>query len=156
MPCVAQVLLDAEFLAGEDRLLGERTKEGYYREAAQFLNAGERAAAEGGEGVGGTLAFLTRGASYLRCRMNTRLPYEGIHQLATRSMDDALRSFEGVLSEKPTNIVALLGKVRTSLSGLPYISHITHAGPYSICKTKLFTSFKVVSTSTSAEPDLHP
>jgi hypothetical protein len=26
-------------------------------------------------------------------------------------MDDALRSFEGVLAEKPTNIVALLGKV---------------------------------------------
>lgn len=26
-------------------------------------------------------------------------------------MDDALRSFEGVLAEKPTNLVALLGKV---------------------------------------------
>ena len=26
-------------------------------------------------------------------------------------MDDAMRSFEGVLAEKPTNIVALLGKV---------------------------------------------
>lgn len=36
---------------------------------------------------------------------------QGIQQLATRSMDDALRSFEGVLAEKPTNIVALLGKV---------------------------------------------
>jgi hypothetical protein len=35
----------------------------------------------------------------------------GIQQLATRSMDDALRSFDGVLAEKPTNIVALLGKV---------------------------------------------
>ncbi|KAG6336638.1 hypothetical protein ID866_2445 [Astraeus odoratus] len=86
------VLADAK----EDRLTGMRTKEDYYREAAQYLNAGERAAAEGGEGVGGTLAFLTR----------------GIHQLATRSMDDALRSFEGVLAEKPTNIVALLGKAR--------------------------------------------
>ncbi|KAL4073760.1 hypothetical protein V8B97DRAFT_1238806 [Scleroderma yunnanense] len=85
------VLADAR----EDKL-SERTKEDYYREAAQYLNAGERAAAEGGEGVGGTLAFLTR----------------GIHQLATRSMDDALRSFEGVLAEKPTNIVALLGKAR--------------------------------------------
>lgn len=147
--------LNAEFLAGEDRHLGVRTKEDHYREAAQFLNAGERAAAEGGEGVGGTLAFLTRGTSYLRYRMNTCSPYEGIHQLATRSMDDALRSFEGVLAEKPTNIVALLGKVRTSLFILPYISYITYAGPYSICQTKLSTSFKVVSTSTSAEPDLH-
>lgn len=27
-------------------------------------------------------------------------------------MDDALRSFEGVLLDKPTNVVALLGKVR--------------------------------------------
>lgn len=26
-------------------------------------------------------------------------------------MDDAMRSFEGVLAEKPTNLVALLGKV---------------------------------------------
>jgi hypothetical protein len=26
-------------------------------------------------------------------------------------MDDALRSFEGVLAVKPTNLVALLGKV---------------------------------------------
>jgi hypothetical protein len=26
-------------------------------------------------------------------------------------MDDAMRSFEGVLAEKPTNVVALLGKV---------------------------------------------
>jgi len=31
-------------------------------------------------------------------------------------MDDALRSFEGVLAEKPTNVVALLGKVCRSLA----------------------------------------
>lgn len=47
--------------AGEDKLTGVRSKEDHYRDAAQYLNAGERAAAEGGEGVGGTLAFLTRG-----------------------------------------------------------------------------------------------
>ncbi|KAH7889009.1 hypothetical protein F5I97DRAFT_1804053 [Phlebopus sp. FC_14] len=82
--------------AREDKLAGVRSKEEYHRDAAQYLNTGERAAAEGGEGVGGTLAFLTR----------------GIHQLATRSMDDAMRSFEGVLAEKPTNVVALLGKAR--------------------------------------------
>ncbi|PFH49770.1 hypothetical protein AMATHDRAFT_76029 [Amanita thiersii Skay4041] len=79
-----------------DILTSERPKEDYYREAAQYLNTGERVAAEAGEGVGGTLSFLTR----------------GIQQLATRSMDDALRSFEGVLAEKPTNLVALLGKAR--------------------------------------------
>jgi hypothetical protein len=32
-------------------------------------------------------------------------------------MDDAMRSFEGVLAEKPTNVVALLGKVRLLLYG---------------------------------------
>jgi RNA polymerase-associated protein CTR9 len=37
--------------------------------------------------------------------------FSGIQQLATRSMDDAMRSFDGVLAEKPTNVVALLGKV---------------------------------------------
>lgn len=34
---------------------------GYDLDAAQYLNSAERAAAEGGEGVGGTLSFLTRG-----------------------------------------------------------------------------------------------
>lgn len=29
-------------------------------------------------------------------------------------MDDAMRSFDGVLAEKPTNVVALLGKVGNS------------------------------------------
>ena len=36
---------------------------------------------------------------------------QGIQQLATGSMDDALGSFEGVLAKNKTNIVALLGKV---------------------------------------------
>ncbi|KAF5380573.1 hypothetical protein D9615_004659 [Tricholomella constricta] len=81
--------------ARQDVMTGEKSKEEYYREAAQLLNTGERAGAESGE-VGGTLSFLTR----------------GIQQLATRSMDDALRSFDGVLIEKPTNLVALLGKAR--------------------------------------------
>ncbi|KAG5647061.1 hypothetical protein DXG03_001431 [Asterophora parasitica] len=81
--------------ARQDLMTGEKSKEEHYREAAQLLNTGERAGAEYGE-VGGTLSFLTR----------------GIQQLATRSMDDALRSFDGVLIEKPTNLVALLGKAR--------------------------------------------
>jgi RNA polymerase-associated protein CTR9 len=37
---------------------------------------------------------------------------EAIHQLASRSMEDGLRSFEAVLKEKPTNLIALLGKAR--------------------------------------------
>ncbi|KAF8893448.1 RNA polymerase II-associated protein [Infundibulicybe gibba] len=69
--------------ARQDIMIGEKSKEEYYREAAQYLNAGEREVTDAGEG-----------------------------QLATRSMDDALRSFDGVLAEKPTNVVALLGKAR--------------------------------------------
>jgi hypothetical protein len=30
-------------------------------------------------------------------------------------MEDALRSFEAVLKERPTNLIALLGKARPSL-----------------------------------------
>ena len=33
-------------------------------------------------------------------------------QLGTQAMDDALRTFDGVLSKQPTNIVASLGKAR--------------------------------------------
>ena len=38
----------------------------------------------------------------------------GILQLGTgvQTMDDALRTFDSVLSQKPTNVVALLGKAR--------------------------------------------
>lgn len=42
-------------------LTGEKAKEEYYKDSAQFLNAGEKAAFEAGEGSSGTLAFLTRG-----------------------------------------------------------------------------------------------
>ncbi|TFK54552.1 RNA polymerase II-associated protein [Heliocybe sulcata] len=82
--------------ARQDDMSKEKPKEDYYREAAQMLNSSERAVTESGEGFDPTLAFLTR----------------GIQQLATRSLDDALRTFEGVLVQKPTNVVALLGKAR--------------------------------------------
>lgn len=39
----------------------EQTRDGFYRDAAGFLNQGERAVAESGEGIGTTLSFLTRG-----------------------------------------------------------------------------------------------
>lgn len=106
--------------------------------------------------MGGTLAFLTRGMSHLPYRMDALFTfYRGIHLLATRSMDDALRSFEGVLTDKPTNLVALLGKVGVSLSVYPYISQATYTGSHSVCQTKLFASFKVVSTGASTEPVLY-
>lgn len=43
---------------------GEKSKEEYYREAAQLLNTGERVGTESGEGVRGTLSFLTRGTNF--------------------------------------------------------------------------------------------
>lgn len=49
---------------GEDNMTSEKSKEEHYTAAAQHLNTGERAAAEAGEGVSGTLAFLTRGEHY--------------------------------------------------------------------------------------------
>lgn len=36
----------------------------------------------------------------------------GMYQLAVTNLDDAQRSFDAVLIEKKTNIVALVGKVR--------------------------------------------
>lgn len=74
----------------------ERERDEYYRDAAQFVNQGDKASAESGETTNSTLAFLTR----------------AILQLGNRSMDDALRSFDGILAQKPTNLVALLGKAR--------------------------------------------
>src|SRR5277367_2579756 len=47
--------------SGMDIMLNSKLKDHYYREAAQYLDAGEKAAAKSGEGIGGTLAFLTRG-----------------------------------------------------------------------------------------------
>ncbi|KAF8813945.1 RNA polymerase II-associated protein [Phlegmacium glaucopus] len=82
--------------AQQDIMTSEKSKEEYYRDAAQYLNTGERVVSDSGDGVSGTLAFLTR----------------GIHQLATGSMDDAMRSFDGVLAQNPTNLVAILGKAR--------------------------------------------
>ncbi|KDQ14109.1 hypothetical protein BOTBODRAFT_32898 [Botryobasidium botryosum FD-172 SS1] len=71
------------------------SKEVFLNGAAAFLNLAEKA--EVAVGVQkATLGHLTR----------------GIYLLSTRSMDEALRSFEGVLQMKPTNIVALLGKAR--------------------------------------------
>ena len=55
------VVLVHDYHAGEDELTSAGSKEENDRDAAQYLNAGERAAAEGGESVGGTLVFLTRG-----------------------------------------------------------------------------------------------
>ncbi|KAF8910392.1 hypothetical protein CPB85DRAFT_1305700 [Mucidula mucida] len=82
--------------ATEDRVDGKKTKDDYYGDAAHMLNRSDKALQMGESVLSPSLAFLTR----------------GIQQLATRSMDDAMRSFDNVLNDKPTNLVALLGKGR--------------------------------------------
>ncbi|OSX65808.1 hypothetical protein POSPLADRAFT_1064500 [Postia placenta MAD-698-R-SB12] len=81
--------------AREDIMTEEKPRDEYYKDAAQYFNLGEKATAESGA-VGSMLSILTR----------------GILQMGTRAMDDALRSFDGVLSTKPNNIAALLGKAK--------------------------------------------
>ncbi|KAG9220389.1 hypothetical protein CCMSSC00406_0006654 [Pleurotus cornucopiae] len=84
--------------ARQDVLTNEKTKEAYHKEAALFINTAERYRSENQDEAEATntLSFLTR----------------GVQQLATRSIDDALRSFESVLTQQPNNLVALLGKAR--------------------------------------------
>ncbi|KAI0081989.1 RNA polymerase II-associated protein [Panus rudis PR-1116 ss-1] len=79
--------------ARQDDQRSEKPRDEFFKEASQHMNQGSAGATEGMPTI---LAFLTR----------------AILQLGTRAMDDAMRSFEGVLANKPTNIVALLGKAR--------------------------------------------
>ena len=65
---------------------------------------------------------------------------QGIQQLATRSTDDALRSFEGVLAERPTNVIALLGKVCIAVFRFRVTCSRFAVGQDSLCSTKLSTS----------------
>ena len=48
-------------------MTSEKSKEEYYRDAAQYLNTGERVVSDSGDRVSGTLAFLTRGRNHTFC-----------------------------------------------------------------------------------------
>jgi len=95
-------------------MTSQKTKEEHYKDAAMCVNASDSALQQS-ESDGGVLFLLARGiftstpssASFLNC--------VGIHQMATRSMEDALRCFDAVLATHPTNVIALLGKVCTTL-----------------------------------------
>ena len=92
-------------------MTSEKSKEDFYRDAAQYLNTGVRVVSDSGDGVSGTLAFLTRGRIHTFSTLAISDGSQGIQQLATGSMADAMSSFEGVLAQNPTNLVANLGKV---------------------------------------------
>ncbi|TDL26025.1 TPR-like protein [Rickenella mellea] len=104
-----------------DDMSKEKPKDTFYSEAAKHMNAGDRIAQDSGGDSRSQKAFLTR----------------GVHQLATRSLDDALQSFDGVLAEKPTNIVALTGKARIFYSrrqfpqALKLFQQVLTLSPYS-------------------------
>ncbi|KAI0743982.1 RNA polymerase II-associated protein [Daedaleopsis nitida] len=89
--------------AVQDKMTEERPREEYYREAAMFFNQGSRLEAEHGESHP-LLASLTR----------------GIIQLSANHWEDAARTFDGILTEKPTNIVALLGKAKIAYAKRQY------------------------------------
>lgn len=85
---------DLLFGAEQDVLEHTITQSEHLGEAAAFLNSASKTAG----GIGGSteiLGYLTRGAL----------------QLATRQFEEAYRSFDGVLSKNPHNVIALLGKV---------------------------------------------
>ncbi|THH04202.1 hypothetical protein EW145_g5695 [Phellinidium pouzarii] len=87
----------------QDDLRAERLKESFHQYAARYLNSGDGMTQDGGDKY--TLnAVLTR----------------GIYHLARTELDDAFRSFEAVLSQKPTNVVALLGKARIAYARKQY------------------------------------
>jgi len=73
----------------------EKPKDAYHEEAVKCIGQGRSAAQQYGMDIADEKSLLVR----------------GLYQLAITSLDDALSSFESVLVQKPTNIVALMGKV---------------------------------------------
>jgi len=91
-------------------MTSQKTKEEHYKEAAMCINASDNALRQS-ESDGGVLFLLARGMLTFAPSCVSFLNFLGIHQMATRSMEDAFRCFEAVVSKHPTNVIALLGKV---------------------------------------------
>lgn len=89
--------LQLKMLSEQDMLASSATKNDFLAEATTHMNA----AAMAGDTSGPTeiLSFLTR----------------GVHQLASRQLEEAAASFDGVLSKSSHNTVALLGKVHRNM-----------------------------------------
>lgn len=66
--------------------------------------------------MAGYCSFLREVFHRTFLRATNCLTVVGIHQLATRSMEDALRCFDAVLATHSTNVIALLGKVCAIIS----------------------------------------
>ncbi|EJD02630.1 TPR-like protein [Fomitiporia mediterranea MF3/22] len=87
--------------ARQDNLTKEHPKEFYHNKAARQLNLGQ-------------IDF-----SDSKYRFNTIL-IRGIFHLAKGDLDDAMKAFTLVINQKPTNIVALLGKARIAYARKQY------------------------------------
>ncbi len=68
-------------------------------------------------------------------------------------MEDALRSFEAVLKERPTNLIALLGKARLVLVAGACADNFG-IGEDTICATSIHPCSQIVPTSATTEPIL--
>ncbi|KAA1471852.1 RNA polymerase II-associated protein [Dentipellis sp. KUC8613] len=106
--------------ARQDDMSSEQSRDAYVTEATQNLNNIDKLYRDNGHTLSQELLYLTR----------------AIHQLASRSMDDALKSFEAVLAEKPTNVIALVGKGRILYARRQYqaalkiFQHVLQLNPY--------------------------
>lgn len=80
---------------------GQKTKELLIQEAGMHVNA--------------VTQFLTAGLVEPAQTPLGILSF-AIQQLATRAFDEAIKSFQSVLDQQPTNIVALLGKARHTIT----------------------------------------
>jgi len=94
-------------------MTSQKTKEEHYKDAAMCVNASDGALQQS-ESDGGVLFLLARGIFTSALSSVSSYNCVGIHQMATRSMEDALRCFDAVLLTHPTNVIALLGKVCTT------------------------------------------
>lgn len=57
-------------IAGQDDMRKEKAREEFHREAAAYLNRGDKATAESGAAVNSTLAYLTRGKDVVQLFSN--------------------------------------------------------------------------------------
>ncbi|KAH8118914.1 TPR-like protein [Phellopilus nigrolimitatus] len=109
----------------QDDMTQEKVKETYHQYAAQQLNSGDGIAQASSSDAYTLGALLTR----------------GIYHLAHTELDDAFRAFEAVLSQKPTNVVALLGRARIAYARKQY----SHA-------LRLFQQVLQLSPDTQPDP----
>ena len=77
----------------------------------------------------------------------------GISQLTMRNLDEAHRSFDAVLAEKPTNLIALMGKVRPKYPNIVTYPHFL-IGQDTLRSPPVPAGAQALPASTPTEPSL--